>query len=238
MRIQPTHDWDIGYREAVELQTALATQIRFERLPIRSIRYVAGSDIAISKRLGKAVAAVAVFRYPSLELVESRSATADLRFPYIPGLLSFREIPVLIRCLARVKTPFDVMICDGQGIAHPRGLGLASHLGLLMKKPTIGCAKSILVGEHDEIGVSRGDLAPLVYKGKRVGTVVRTRDNGKPVYVSPGHLVDQSGACRLILGCARRYRLPEPTRQTDRIAGQEKRRLEAGVTGDRNDKGD
>jgi deoxyribonuclease V len=175
------------------------------------------------------VAAVAVFLYPSLELVETRFASAELVVPYIPGLLSFREIPVLIRCLAKVRTPFDVMICDGQGIAHPRGLGLASHLGLLMRKPTIGCAKSILVGEHGDVGVSRGDLAPMVFQGRRVGTAVRTRANVKPVYVSPGHLTNHLGACRLILGCARRYRLPEPTRHADRIAGQEKRRLEAGA---------
>lgn len=229
MRIRSIHEWDIGYREAVELQTALAEKIRLKRLSIRALRYVAGADIAISKHLGKAVAAVTVFRYPSLEMVESRSAVEDLVFPYIPGLLSFREIPALLRCLAAVNTPFDAMICDGQGIAHPRSFGLASHLGLLMNKPAVGCAKSILVGEHGEIGVSRGDLSPLVYKGKRVGTAVRTRSGVKPVYVSPGHLVDQSGACRLVLGCARRYRIPEPTREADRVAGQEKRRLEAGV---------
>jgi deoxyribonuclease V len=229
MRVEALHDWNLGYHDAIALQRDLARRVRLERITLRSIRYVAGSDIAISTSLGKAVAAVTVFRYPSLELVEARFASSKLVFPYIPGMLSFREIPVLLRCLAKVRTPFEVMICDGQGIAHPRGLGLASHLGLLMQKPTIGCAKSILVGEHDEIGLARGALAPLVHEGRRVGTVVRTRDNVKPVYVSPGHLIDQLGACRLVLGCARRYRLPEPTRQADRIAGQEKRRLEAGA---------
>ena len=193
---------------------------------MRGIRYVAGSDIAISRRLNLAVGAVAVLSFPGLELVEERLAASKLTFPYIPGLLSFREIPVLIECLRDVRTPFDVLICDGQGIAHPRSLGLASHLGLLLRAPTIGCAKSLLVGEFGDIGRSRGDFAQLRYKGKRVGSVLRTREGVKPVFVSPGHLVDQAGSRRVVLSCANRYRLPEPIRHADRLAGVMRRRLE------------
>ena len=228
MRLHPCHSWDLGYSDAVALQKKLAGEIRLERLPIRSVRRVAGADIAMSRRAGKAVGAVAVFDFPSLELVEERVARAELTFPYIPGLLSFREIPVLAECLAGVKTPFDVLLCDGQGIAHPRRFGLASHLGYLLRKPTIGCAKSLLVGEFDRVGPSRGDFAWLWYEGKRVGSVLRTRDGVRPLFVSPGHLADHASSRRIVLACADRFRIPEPTRWADRIAGEERRRLEAG----------
>jgi deoxyribonuclease V len=227
MRIHPPHRWDLSYSEAVALQTKLAGRIRLRRLSVGDIRHVAGADIAISRRLGAAVGAVAVMSFPGLEVVEERLATSELSFPYIPGLLSFREIPVLTACLRNVRTPVDVLICDGQGIAHPRGLGLASHLGYLLRKPTIGCAKSLLVGEFEDVGHSRGAFTPLVYEGKRVGSVLRTRDGVKPVFVSPGHLVDQAGARRVVLACAGRYRLPEPIRHADRLAGLERRRLES-----------
>jgi len=226
MIIHHQHRLDLSYHDAVALQTRLAKQIRFERIVPENIRYVAGADIAISKRADKLVAAVVVFAFPSLEIVETRMAKRKSTFPYIPGLLSFREIPVLVDCLKKIKTPLDAMICDGQGIAHPRGIGLASHLGLMLQIPTVGCAKSLLVGEHSEVGRSKGDFAPLTYRQRRVGSVLRTRDGVKPVYVSPGHLADHAGSRRIVLACTTRYRLPEPTRQADRIAGEEKRRLE------------
>lgn len=228
VKLHPCHSWDLDYRDAVALQKALAGEIRLERLPLRSVRRVAGADIAVSRRTGRAVGAVAVFDFPSLELVEESVARAELAFPYIPGLLSFREIPVLAECLGKLKSSFDVLLCDGQGIAHPRRFGLASHLGHLMQKPTIGCAKSRLVGEYDRLGPLRGDFAWLWYEGKRVGSVVRTQDGVKPLFISPGHLVDHASSRRIALACAPRFRVPEPTRQADRIAGEEKRRLEAG----------
>ncbi len=226
MKIHPPHKWDLSYHEAVALQRDLAKAVRLERISLRSIHCVAGADIAVSKRLGLAVGAVVVLSFPDLEPIETRFARAKLSFPYIPGLLSFREVPVLIECLQRVETSFDVMLCDGQGIAHPRRFGLASHLGVLIKKPTIGCAKSLLVGEHGDVGRSRGDFAELFYDSKRVGSVLRTQDTIKPIFVSPGHLADQAGSRRVVLACAPRYRLPEPTRHADRLAGEEKRRLE------------
>ena len=227
MKIHNKHRWDLSYNEAVSLQQRLAAKITLKQLPLKTIRYVAGADMAISKRINRLVGAVVVLSFPRLEIVETQIAARDISFPYIPGLLSFREIPVLIDCLAQIKSPVDVVICDGQGIAHPRGIGLASHLGLLIQIPTIGCAKSLLVGEHDQVGPDKGDFEPLVYNKKRVGSVLRTRDRVKPVYVSSGHLIDLGAARRTVLACTTRYRLPEPTRHADRIAGEEKRRMES-----------
>jgi deoxyribonuclease V len=226
MRIYPRHDWNLGYAEAAALQKELALEIRLRRLPLREVRRVAGADIAVSRETGTAAAAVVVFEFPTLSIVEERVARGALDFPYIPGLLSFREIPVLIECLRLVETPFDALLCDGQGIAHPRRFGLASHLGLLLGRPTIGCAKSLLVGEHRTVGGRRGDYALLSYKGKRVGSVLRTQDGVKPIFVSPGHLVDHRSSLALALACSPRYRIPEPTRRADRLAGEERRRIE------------
>ena len=225
MRLYPCHRWDVGYRRATTLQKELSAGVRLQPLSLRKIRRVAGTDIAVSKTTGKGVAAVVVLDFPSLEIVEQRVAVVRLLFPYIPGLLSFREIPALAECLRKVRTSFDVALCDGQGIAHPRGFGLASHLGILLRKPTIGCAKSLLVGDHDESGRRRGDFSPLWYKRRRVGSVLVTRDGVKPVYVSPGHLVDHASSRRIVLACTTRYRIPEPTRQAHLLAGAEKRRL-------------
>jgi deoxyribonuclease V len=227
MILHNTHHWDLSYQDAVAVQKSLSARIRLQRLVLTEIHYVVGTDIAISKRMGRLVAAAVVFSFPQIEIVETKFATRHISFPYIPGLLSFREIPVLIDCLERVKTRLDVIICDGQGIAHPRGIGLASHLGLLLQKPTIGCAKSLLVGEHGEVGREKGDFTPLIHNGRRVGSVLRTRDDVKPVFVSPGHLADHAGSRRIVLACTTRYRLPEPTRHADRVAAEEKRRLES-----------
>jgi deoxyribonuclease V len=227
MRVYPRHGWALSYSEAVALQRELAGEIRLRSLPLRSVRRVAGADIAVSRQSKRAVAAVVVLDFPSLEIVEERVTRGELSFPYIPGLLSFREIPVLIECFRTVETSFDVLLCDGQGIAHPRRFGLASHLGLLLGKPTIGCAKSLLVGEYEAIGGERGDYGPLRYEGKRVGSVLRTRSGVKPIFVSPGHLVDHPSSRRIALVCAARYRIPEPTRRADHLAGEERRRLES-----------
>lgn len=227
MNVRQLHDWDLDYKEARALQSKLKSRVRVRPMALGKIRHVAGADMAISKRLGLACGAVVVYRLRDLQCVETRVATRELTFPYIPGLLSFREIPVLIECLRKVKTPFQVMLCDGQGIAHPRRFGLASHLGLLLRRSTVGCAKSRLVGEHDDVGFERGDFEPLWHEKKRVGSVLRTQDGIKPLYVSPGHLVDHPSARRIVLACSTRYRLPEPTRHADRLAGEAKRELEA-----------
>lgn len=223
MRIYNRHPWDLTYQEAVSLQHELRRKVRLRPLSLRSIRFVAGCDIAIDKAGGLLYACVVVLAFPSLELVETQTVASALTFPYIPGLLSFREIPGLIECFARVESRVDVVLCDGQGIAHPRGLGLASHLGLALRKPTIGCAKSLLVGEHGDVAIPRGSFSPLVYKGSRVGSVLRTQDGIRPLFISPGHLVDQASSRRITIACAPKYRLPEPTRLADRLAGEAKR---------------
>lgn len=226
-RIRDLHPWRLSYAGAVNVQERIRELVTLRPLAKSRIRYVAGSDLAVDRRGNRVVAAVVVMTFPGLELVETRTKTSRLTFPYIPGLLSFREIPALIRCIRNVRTPFDVMLCDGQGIAHPRGVGLASHLGVLIDTPTIGCAKSRLVGEYDDPGADRGDFSRLIYDGRVVGSVLRTREAVKPLFISPGHLVDHASARRITLACLTRYRLPEPTRRAHIAAGEARRSLSA-----------
>lgn len=227
VRIRRLHRWDLTFDEARAVQIRLSSGVRLTPVPAHRIRFIAGSDIAVSARLDCLVAAVVVMSFPDLWTVETRLAVSPFTFPYVPGYLSFREIPALIKCLEAVRTPFDVMLCDGQGIAHPRGFGLASHLGMTIDKPTVGCAKSRLVGEHDAVGPDRGDYARLIHDGRYVGSVLRTRAAVKPIYVSPGHRVDHPASRRIVLACLTRYRLPEPTRLAHIAAGEEKRKREA-----------
>jgi deoxyribonuclease V len=169
-------------------------------------------DISGEDGYGMARAAVVVLRYPGLEIVERKVITMPVVFPYVPGLLSFREVPLILAACEQLTVTPDLFIADGQGVAHPRRLGLACHLGLFLVVPTIGCAKSILCGRHDEVGEERGDSAPLYDDGEVVGAAVRTRRGVKPVYVSIGHKVDLRTAIDWVLACCYRYRLPEPTR--------------------------
>lgn len=206
------HDWDISYGEARRLQEELAGEVRLTALP-DDIKKVAGADMAIDNKKGLFYATVVVMTFPSMEILETVVAKRDAHFPYVPGLLSFREAPCLLDAFSKLHTSPDVVIFDGQGIAHPRRLGLASHMGLWLGIPTIGCAKSRLVGEYEEPGREKGEWSPLFDKGERIGTVLRTRTGVKPVFVSPGHLCNHKGARRLVLRCAVRYKLPEPTRQ-------------------------
>ncbi len=217
----------MSYAEAREVQERLRGRVTLLPFSLKRIRYIAGSDIAVSKKLDRLVAAVVVLSFPDLKVMETRVVVSKFTFPYVPGYLSFREIPALTRCIEKVRLPFDVMLCDGQGIAHPRGLGLASHLGLIIETPTIGCAKSKLVGSYGEVGPKRGDYARLILDNRCVGNVVRTRDGVKPVFVSPGHLVDVPSSRRVVLACLTRYRIPEPTRRAHVVAGEAKRRREA-----------
>ena len=229
MKVKRLHPWDLDYEQARAVQERLSSRVSLEPLSLGSVDYVAGSDIAVSRIRDQLVAAVVVMSFPALDVVEIRTSVARSSFPYVPGYLSFRELPVLIDCLAKVDTRFGVMLCDGQGIAHPRGLGLASHLGLALGVPTVGCAKSRLVGESDDVGSCRGDYARLMYRGRQVGSVLRTRDGVKPIYVSPGHGVDHPGSRRITLACLTRYRLPEPTRLAHIAAGTAKRTLESSL---------
>jgi deoxyribonuclease V len=206
------HDWPIDYRRAVELQEKFAYRLKLRPLPLERIRTVAGLDVTAVRNDRRLWAAVVILRFDTLQIIEEAYARDTAEFPYIPGLLSFRELPVVLKALRKMQTVPDVIICDGQGLAHPRFFGLACHLGVWLNLPTIGCAKSRLVGQADDPGERRGDFSPLRYQNRTVGSVLRTRDGVKPVFVSPGHLTDLSSSREIVLACGQGRRLPEPTR--------------------------
>ncbi len=213
------HRWPRVPRQAIDLQKRMRPLIVACGGP-RSVRLVAGADIAYDLRRERLFSAVLVYSWPDMVLRETRLVVAPIRFPYVPGLLSFREAPALLRAFGRLRARPDLLLCDGQGVAHPRGIGLASHLGLLLGVPTIGCAKSLLIGSHKPIGPRAGDRAPLNVAGRAVGWVLRTRVAVKPIYVSPGHLIGREAASRWALACCRGFRLPEPIRQADLFVGR------------------
>lgn len=223
MRIKDIHRWNVTPKEAISLQRELAERVRLSG-PRLEPKTVAGADIALDRHKDEGIAAVIVYSYPGLVEIERRSARGNLTYPYIPGLLSFREAPILLKAFSKLQGTPDVVLFDGQGIAHPRGLGLASHMGLWLCIPTIGCAKSRLVGEHGEPGITRGSWTELEYErdGRRttIGACLRTRDRVKPIYVSPGHLIDIETSIDIVLGCLDKTRIPKPTREADRLVGQ------------------
>jgi deoxyribonuclease V len=212
-----THSWNLTPQAAAALQKELAAQVSREN-KAGAVATVAGIDA--SYREGLARAAVAVLSFPGLELLEQAVATRPTSFPYVPGLLSFREGPAVLDAMERLKTHPDLLIFDGQGLAHPRRFGLACHLGLLLDRPAIGCAKSRLLGRYEEPGPQRGDYTFLVDKGETIGAAVRTRAGTKPVFVSIGHRVDLPTSIDSVLKCCRGYRLPETTRWAHRLAGE------------------
>ncbi len=212
------HPWRVDRAEALELQQKLAGKV-CRTGDADSVRYIAGVDISAGRFQETAAAAVVVMSYPELKPVETRIISRKLNFPYIPGLLSFREAPLILAACARLEIVPDLMMVDGQGIAHPRRLGLASHLGLLLNVPTIGCAKSRLCGRHEAAGIESGSYAELVEGDEVIGAVLRTRHGVKPLYVSIGHRIDLGHAIRMVMDCCRGYRLPEPTRLAHLAAG-------------------
>ena len=204
--------------ECITLQKSLAGSVSLE-WDGREVRTVTGTDVHFPAR-DTARAAAAVFTFPGLELIETAVASAPCPMPYIPGLLSFREIPALLAVIGRLASAGDVILCDGQGIAHPRGLGLASHLGLILDTPTVGCAKSRLFGSCEEPGGSKGERSKITGRdGEVIGCVLRTRKDIRPVYVSPGHRIDLETAARLVLDCSPRFRIPVPLRKAHQLAG-------------------
>ncbi len=222
MRLQELHPWDVTPTEAIALQKELAPRVVSAGDPL-DVRLVAGVDVAFpgSRRGwqgGLARAAVVVMSYPELAVVEQHVAEIPVVFPYVPGLLSFREIPALAAVLERLSAAPDLLVVDGQGVAHPRRFGLAAHLGLLAGIPTIGCAKSRLCGEAAEPGQERGSTSDLIDGGERVGLVVRTKDGVKPLYVSVGHKVSIESAAEWVLRLAPTHRLTEPVRLADRLS--------------------
>lgn len=213
--------WEVSPREAIALQKELAALVVREN-KLGPVKTVAGIDVGFHDGIARAV--VAILSFPELNLLDYSIASQRVRFPYVPGLLSFREGPVVLQAFAQLNDLPELLIFDGQGLAHPRRIGIASHLGVLLDLPAIGCAKSRLCGRHAEPGVERGSYVPLIDRGETIGAVVRTRSKVKPVYVSIGHRVDLSTSIRYVLDCCRGYRLPETTRWADRIAGEKEMR--------------
>lgn len=218
LKIHHQHPWDLSPKEAVELQRRLRGQVVFRPLDTRRLHTVGGVDAGY--HAGKARAGIAVLDFPSLEMIDQVTAEMPTPFPYIPGLLSFREAPVVLQALQQLSSLPDVLLFDGHGYAHPRRFGIACHVGVLVDIPTIGCAKSILIGEHDPLGESAGSTAQLSDGDEVIGAVVRTRTRVKPVIVSVGHRIDLTSAIEIVLACRSGYRLPEPTRMADRLASR------------------
>ncbi|MGC9964908.1 MAG: endonuclease V [Syntrophobacteraceae bacterium] len=205
------HGWDLSPREAIALQKTLASAVRIQPLPSR-FKVIGASDISYSRQSETLIAVIVSFTWPGLEPIESVHHVCRAAFPYVPGLLAFREAPPLIEAYGKIRQKPAVLLCDGQGIAHPKKLGLAAHLGLCLGIPTIGCAKSRLCGEHENVTLKKGFSKPLILGGEQVGLVFCSRDGVKPIYISPGHLADVASSKRIVSRCLRRFRIPEPLR--------------------------
>jgi deoxyribonuclease V len=218
--IAKLHNWNLTPEEAVRIQKEFR-----ERLILswddRPVTTIGGVDVSIKTEFTHA--AIVVLRYPELTPIEAAVAEAPLVFPYIPGLLAFREGPAVLAAWNQLQNKPDLLMFDGQGIAHPRGVGIASHMGLWLERPSIGVAKSRLYGLHTEVGPARGDRVDLLDKNtNRIGTVLRAREKTNPLYISPGHLIDVEHATQFVMNCLAGYRLPEPTRWAHKVAGGEK----------------
>ena len=217
MPVLHLHDWNVTPQEAIAIQERMRHLAeRVDRLP--QIHTVAGVDVHFNKESLIAQAAIAVLSFPDLKLIDRSVAQRTVTFPYIPGLFAFRELPAVLDALARLHTLPDIIICDGHGIAHPRRFGIASHLGVLLDRPTIGVGKTLFVGHHIELPREKGSWVPLEEREEVIGAAVRTQTGIKAVYVSIGHRISLQTAVRLVLACTTRYRLPETTRAAHRLA--------------------
>lgn len=217
MRYDPGHPWSVTPGEAIAIQQRLRRRVTLTGGP-QAIDTVAGIDVGFEDGGRTVRAAAVVLRFPALTPVTETLARVPTPFPYVPGLLSFRELPGVLAALESLDTPPDLLLCDGQGIAHPRRLGIAAHLGVITGLATIGVGKSRLTGTYEEPGAEKGDRAPLMDGDERIGTVLRTRRNVKPLFVSPGHRVSHDEAVDWVLACTPKYRLPAPIRMADRLA--------------------
>jgi deoxyribonuclease V len=218
MKVLSLHSWQVSPAEALDLQLRLASQVCRSN-EVVSPRFIAGVDISVNRVKGVATGAVVVLNYPELRVVETEVVGGEVTFPYVPGLLSFREAPLTLAVCERLSVTPDLILVDGQGIAHPRRMGLASHLGLFLDTPTIGCAKSRLCGSHQTPGWKPGSYAELMDRDETIGAALRTKLGTKPVYISIGHKVDLQAAIYWVMQCCRGYRIPEPTRLAHLAAG-------------------
>ena len=233
MQVHHFHSWEVTPGEAIKIQQQLRAKV-IPRGENRPSRLIAGADVAFDNKAEMAYASVVVLDFPSLATLETATGKAHISFPYIPGLLSFRETPALLRAFENLTHDPDLIFIDGQGLSHPRAAGIACHIGVLLDRPTIGCAKSLLYGTYKEPEHSRGAISYLYDReGQVIGAAVRTRDRVQPVFVSIGHRIDLQQAIQLTLACTRGYRIPEPTRQADLLA----ERAKAGKEGEKDEAG-
>ena len=209
MKIRRSHRWDVSIEEARRIQNKLRERFVPGR-PIKNIKTIAASDVAYSD--SEAYGVAVVFSYPDLKLVEEKTAKAKVTFPYVPGYLTFREGPILLKAILKLETVPDVFLFDGQGIAHPLRMGEAAHLGILLGRASIGCAKSRLYGEYKEPGKKKGSYSYLLKDDKKLGVALRTREGTRPIFVSPGYMIDLKSSIKIVLGCTTKYRIPEPLR--------------------------
>ena len=214
MKYQNLHPWDVTPKEAIKIQTDLKDQIVFHD-SFDKIRVIAGADVSFDKNKNEGYGGVITYSFPELKEIERKGVRKKLTFPYIPGLLSFREAPVLLKAFASLKTGPDLILFDGQGLAHFRRMGLATHMGILLNKPTIGCAKSRLIGTFEEPGENVSCYSPLLDGGGTVGVVLRTRKSVHPIFVSQGNKVSLKTCIEIVLKCVDGYRIPRPTREAD-----------------------
>ncbi|MFC4172238.1 deoxyribonuclease V [Microvirga sp. GCM10011540] len=219
MRLHRRHPWDLSPSQAIALQKEMAAEVdSTQPIDLDSVRLVAGVDVSVKDEQSQA--AVVVVTYPGFLPVETVLARRPTPFPYIPGLLSFREGPVLEEAFEKLEAEPDVFLFDGMGIAHPRRIGIASHMGLWLQRPTIGCGKTLLCGRYKDLAEDKGSAAPLIDKGQTIGVALRTRSAKNPMFISPGHMADIPTAAELVLRCSPKYRLPEPIRLAHNAAGQ------------------
>ena len=227
MRYRRLHAWDVTPREAIRLQDALRGRVVTQDEFPRAFRTVGGMDVSYDRHSPWLFAAVVVLSLPSLDVAEQVAVRTRAAFPYVPGLLSFRESPAGLAVWERLRKRPDCLLCDGHGYAHPRRFGLACHFGLLTGLPTVGCAKSVLVGEYREPGAGRGSFSSLMDNGEVVGAAVRTREGASPVFVSAGHRISLRRAIETVLACAPRYRIPEPIRRAHTLVNRLRQAAEA-----------
>jgi deoxyribonuclease V len=214
------HAWNVTPAEAVQLQHKFKSRIILTGEIPQPLHLIAGADVSVSMKTGKLYAGIVILEYPSFTLRETAISSGDASFPYVPGLLSFREGQHLLECFRKIQNIPDAVIFDGQGYAHPRRFGIASHLGYLINLPSVGSAKKLLVGTHAPVGECKNDYRILLHKNEEIGSVLRTRDRVKPVYVSPGHLIGFNAARDLVLQTCTRYRLPEPIREAHNLVNR------------------
>jgi len=227
--VKSLHIWDVSPREAVHIQESLRGEVLL-RGAVRSLRWVAGCDVAYHPSRPELIGGAVVWDVVQKVTLEAHWVKGEVKFPYVPGLLSFREVPVLLEALSRIRGKVQVVLVDGHGAAHPRGIGIASHLGLHLDIPTVGCAKSSLAGQWELPGPRKGECSWIFLNGMRVGAVLRTRDRVRPVFVSPGHRIGLQGALKVVLSCLGGRRIPEPLREAHLLVEKAKR-LEAAFSG-------